>query len=151
MADFPVSGGCHCGAVRYTMHAPPLSVQHCHCENCRKTSGGLSVTGGVLPRDKVQIEGADNLTAYRSSVSFERQFCRTCGCQLFGYEDGEAALFYVDVATLDGGIDPGHPREMESHIYMRSRAEWENVSDAVPHFQTDGPGEIITETQKSET
>ena len=42
MTDFPLSGGCHCGAVRYVMHAPPLSVQHCHCEICRKTGGGLS-------------------------------------------------------------------------------------------------------------
>jgi hypothetical protein len=150
MTDFPLSGGCHCGAVRYRMHGPPLSVQHCHCEICRKTSGSLYATGAVMPRDKVEIKGADNLTAYRTSASFERQFCRTCGCPLFGYEDGETALFYVEVATLDGGVDPGHPREMESHIYMRSRAEWEHVSDAVQQFQTDGPGEIITESQKSE-
>jgi hypothetical protein len=103
-----------------------------------------------MRRDKVVIEGAENLTGYRTSPSFEEQFCSTCGCNLFSYEDGEANLFYVELPSLDGGVDPGHPREMESHIYMGSRAEWEHVSDAIPHYEKEGPGEIITEFQKPE-
>ena len=147
---FKLSGGCHCGAVRYTIFASPLSVQHCHCESCRKTTGSLYATGGVIRRDKVEIEGAENLTSYRTSPSFEQQFCCTCGCNLFEYDDNETTLFYFNPATLDGGVDPGHPREMESHIYMRSKAEWEHVSDVIPHFERDGPGEIITGVQKTE-
>ena len=143
-----LSGGCHCGAVRYTLHASPLSIQHCHCETCRKTSGALYTTGGVMRRDKVEIIGAENLTRYRASPSFEQQFCGTCGCDLFAYDDNETVLFYVHVSTLDDGVDPGHPKDMESHAYMRSKAEWEYVSDAIPHFEKDGIGEIITEIQK---
>ncbi len=78
-------------------------------------------------------------------------FCRTCGCNLFAYDDDETTLFYVDLPTLDGGVDPRHPKDMESHIYMRSKAEWEYVSDAIPHFDKEGPGEIITAIQKTET
>jgi len=144
--DLP--GGCHCGAVRYTMHAAPLSVLHCHCESCRKTSGSLYATGGVLRFDKVEIEGAENLTKYRTSPSFEQQFCRTCGCNLFASDDDETTVFFVHVSTLDGGVDPGHPKDMESHVYMRSKAEWEHVSDAIPHFERDGPGDIISESQR---
>ena len=150
MTDFPISGGCHCGAVRYTLHAPPLSVQHCHCESCRKSNGSLYATGGVVRRDEVEISGAENLTRYRTSSSFERRFCRTCGCHLFGYDDDETTLFYVEVPTLDGGVDPGHPRDMESHIYVGSKAEWEHVSDEIPQFETSGPGEILTKMQKGE-
>jgi len=146
-----LSGGCHCGAVRYTLLASPLSVQHCHCETCRKTTGALYATAGVMRRDKVKIVGAENLTKYRTSPSFEQQFCSTCGCNLFAYEDGESTFFYVDLPTLDGGEDPGHPREMESHIYVKSKANWEHVSDAIPHYEKDGPGEIITEVQRKKT
>ena len=148
---FHLSGGCHCGAVRYTISAPPLSVQHCHCETCRKTSGTLYRTGGVMRREEVVIEGAENLTGYRTSPSFEEHFCSICGCNLFGYDDDETNLFYVELPTLDGGVNPGHPQEMESHIYMGSRAEWEHVSDAIPQYEKEGPGEIITEFQKAET
>lgn len=148
---FNLSGGCHCGSVRYTLHEPPLSVQHCHCETCRKSTGSLYATAGVMRIDKVEIEGAENLTKYRTSPSFEQQFCRTCGCNLFAYDDDETTLFYVDLPTLDGGVDPSHPKDMESHIYMKSKAEWEYVSDAIPHFDKEGPGEIITAIQKTET
>ena len=63
----------------------------------------------------------------------------------FAYDDDETTLFYVDLPTLDGGQDPGHPREMESHILMSSRATWEHVSDVMPHYEAEDPREIITE------
>jgi len=139
-----LSGGCHCGAVRYTLHASPLSVQHCHCESCRKTRGALHATIGIMRRDKIDIEGAENLTKYLTSPDFEQQFCSTCGCNLFAYYD-DATLFLVDLPTLDDGLDPGHPREMESHIFMGSRAKWEHVSDVIPHYEAEDPREIVTE------
>ena len=143
--EIKLTGGCHCGAVRYTLHSSPLSVQHCHCESCRKSIGALHATLAIMRRDKVEIEGAENLTKYRTSPGFEQQFCRTCGCNLFAYDDDDTTFFLVDLPTLDSGLDPGHPREMESHIFMRSRATWEHVSDVIPHYEAEDPREIITE------
>ena len=148
---YKLSGGCRCDAVRYTMLEPPLSVQHCHCQSCRKVSGCLYQTAGVVRREKVVIEGKENLKKYRYTESFERQFCRTCGCGLFGYDDNDEVYFYVHLPTLDGGVDPGHPKDMESHTYMGERAEWEFVSDELPHFEKEGPGEIITAIQRNES
>ena len=149
--SFNLSGGCHCGSVRYRLLEPPLSVQHCHCESCRKTSGCFFQTAGIMKRDKVIIEGNENLSKYRSSESFEKQFCGNCGCVLFDYDDDETNLFYVHVSTLDGGLNPGHPKNMESHTYIGSKAKWEHVSEAIPHFEKDGPGEIITAVQKTDS
>ena len=70
MTTFPVQGGCHCNAVRYTLLAPALSVQHCHCSRCRKSSGQLSVSGAVIQRADLRIEPTDNLTSYYSSSEF---------------------------------------------------------------------------------
>jgi hypothetical protein len=150
-SKYQLSGGCHCGSVRYTMLEPPQSIQHCHCESCRKVSGCFYQTAGVVRRDKVIIDGSDHLTKYRSSESFERQFCRTCGCALFGYDEDDVIRFYVHLPTLDGGVNPGHPKDMESHTYMGERAEWEFVSDELPHFEKEGPGEIITTIQRGES
>ena len=149
-SKYQLSGGCHCGSVRYTMLEPPQSIQHCHCESCRKVSGCFYQTAGVVRRDKVIIDGSDYLTKYRSSESFERQFCRTCGGALFGYDEDEEAFFYVHLPTLDGGVDPGHPKDLESHTYMGEKAEWEHVSESIPHYEKEGPGEIITAIQKEE-
>jgi hypothetical protein len=149
MTTFPVSGGCHCGAVRYTLHAPAISVQHCHCSMCRTISGSLSETGAVVERTHLSVDrGADNLTTYRSSPSFRRLFCRTCGCQLFAYEDSEPVLMYFGPATLDGGAHPGHPPDKEYHIQFASRAEWDPTDDDLAKYDSTGPDEILTQIQK---
>jgi hypothetical protein len=98
-----------------------------------------------MQRDKVEIEGAQNLTKYRTSPGFEQQFCRTCGCNLFAYDDDDTTFFLVNLPTLDSNLEPGHPREMESHIFMKSRAAWEHVSDEIPHFEAEDPREILAE------
>ncbi len=150
MSRFPLQGGCHCGAVRYVLNEPALSVQHCHCERCRKTSGSVFATGAVVHRDAVTIEGEDNLTTYRSSPTFPERFCGTCGCHLFGYEESQPTLMYIMPATLDGGAHPGHPPDKESHVYMGFRAEWDRTADDLAKYETTSPDEIITGLQKAE-
>ncbi len=150
MADYPMQGGCACGAVRFTLLGPPISIQHCHCENCRKISGEFTSTGAVISRRFLLIEGAENLGGYRTSPSFERQFCRTCSCYLFAYEDSEPDLMYFAPATIDGGRHPGHPPGSESHIYLRSKCEWELVADDLPKYDAASPDDIVTDLQRRE-
>ena len=148
MTVFPVEGGCHCGAIRYSLAAPAISVQHCHCSRCRKSSGQLSNTGAVVRRADMTIRGEENLTTYYSSASFYGQFCRTCGCHLFSYEISEPVLMYFFPATLDGGVHPGHPPNKESHIYVGSKAEWDRIPDGVAKFEEVSPDEIVTQVQR---
>jgi hypothetical protein len=143
--EIKLSGGCHCGAVKYILNASPLSVQHCHCETCRKSTGALHATVGIIQRDKIVIEGVDKLIKYRTSPGFEQQFCRTCGCNLFAYDDDDTTFSLVNLPTLDNDQDPAHPKEMESHIFMSSRATWEHVSDVIPHYDSEDPRDIIPE------
>lgn len=150
MADYPMQGGCACGAVRFTLLGPPISIQHCHCENCRKISGEFTSTGAVISRRFLLIEGAENLGGYRTSPSFERQFCRTCSCYLFAYEDSEPDLMYFAPATIDGGRHPGHPPGSESHIYLRSKCEWEQIADDLPKYDAASPDDIVTDLQRRE-
>jgi len=142
MTEFPIAGGCHCGAVRYTILGAPDSVEHCHCSMCRKIDGSLVATGAAIRRNLVRVEqGEDNLTNYCSSPGVTRQFCRTCGCPLFYYDDSWTEVQYFNPATLDGGVHPGHPAGKECHIHVASRAEWEHFDDDLPKFDKD-PGEI---------
>ena len=38
-----LSGGCICGAVRYTINDGPLFVHACHCQDCQRFSGSAFV------------------------------------------------------------------------------------------------------------
>lgn len=132
---FPISGGCLCGAVRYTVLAPARSVEHCHCSICRRVHGALACTGAVVTRDELRIDqGRDNLSSYESSPGGHRKFCRTCGSPMFFEVDGFSGEAYFMPATLDGGVHPGHPPDSECHIYVESKAEWETITDDLPQF-----------------
>ena len=148
MTNFPIQGGCRCGAVRYALLAPALSVQHCHCSQCRKLYGALRMAGAVIERANIRIEGDGNLTTYLASPGYRAQFCKTCGCPLFSYADSETRLMYFLPATLDGGEHPGHPADKEAHIYVGSKAKWERISDDLPKYETSSPDEIVTELQQ---
>ena len=148
MAGFPAGGGCFCGAVRYKQLAPAMSVQHCHCARCRKFYGMLSAQGAVIRRENIVIESDANLTTFYTSKTFYGQFCKTCGCHLFEYEVSEPTVMYFFPATLDGGRHPGHPAGKECHIYVGSKAEWDNIRDGLPQYETTSPDEIISGIQR---
>lgn len=145
MSEFPKMGGCHCERVRYKLLAPSLSVQHCHCSQCRKGFATLSAQGAVIHRRDIEIAGEDQLTAYRTSRSFEYRFCRTCGSRLFACEDGEPDLMYFMPATLDNGAHPGHPSDKECHIHVGSKAVWDDICGDLPKYEEASPDEIETE------
>ncbi len=76
-----LSGGCLCGAVRFTAAPRDHELGACHCSMCRKWSAGPFLAlecGGT-----VKVEDATNLGVYRSSEWAERCFCKQCGAVLF--------------------------------------------------------------------
>src|SRR5207344_2119880 len=68
------TGSCLCGVVRFTVEGELKPPDACHCTICRKTSGHY-YSGTDIPRERVTIEGEDNVTWYRSSEKVRRGFC----------------------------------------------------------------------------
>lgn len=76
------SGNCLCGAVSYTLANDPKEIGACHCNMCRKWSGGIYL-GVEAPTDTVRVSGTENLTVYASSPWAERAFCKICGSSVY--------------------------------------------------------------------
>ena len=76
----PLSGGCLCGAVRYTAVPQKRAMDVCHCSLCRRWSGGVFMS---VPCGEVTVEDESQLASYASSEWAMRQFCRNCGASLF--------------------------------------------------------------------
>ena len=85
------TGGCSCGAVRFTASGPPLRVGICHCLDCRKHHGAVFYAAAVFPASKITIEGHPG--AYSG-----RYFCPDCGASVFAKSDGETE---VHLGALD--------------------------------------------------
>lgn len=76
-----LSGGCLCGAVRFSARVANHSVGACHCSICRRWSGGPFFEVGC--GEDVSFKGLDKIRVYQSSAWAERGFCRICGTHLF--------------------------------------------------------------------
>jgi hypothetical protein len=76
-----MTGGCLCGAVRFTATPAKRDVGACHCSMCRRWSAGPFLA--LECDDTLKIEDATNLGIYRSSEWAERAFCKQCGTPLF--------------------------------------------------------------------
>jgi hypothetical protein len=106
------TGGCLCGAVRYTVHGEPTHVGRCHCADCRKESGSAFTVYAQWPRDRFELDG--ELATYAG-----RSFCARCGSRLgcFDHDDNvEIRIGSLDDAPF--GLVP------EAEIWIKRREPW---------------------------
>ncbi|MFM5931487.1 MAG: GFA family protein [Novosphingobium sp.] len=95
-----VSGGCHCGAVRFACDvAGPVEVLDCNCSICAAT-GFLHL---VVPHDAFSlVSGEGNLTTYRFGTgAAQHLFCRTCGIKSFYQPRSHPDCWSVNLRCLD--------------------------------------------------
>ena len=94
MNNAPLSGGCQCGAVRFSVQKfGRASI--CHCRMCQKAFGGFYAA--LVSIDKYEwTRGTPSW--FRSSNQVERGFCNNCGTPLAYKYDGGIELA---IATFD--------------------------------------------------
>ncbi|HLB18629.1 MAG TPA: GFA family protein [Gaiellaceae bacterium] len=127
-------GSCLCGGVKFEVDELPATLRYCHCESCKKLSGGAATANGRVPSSSIRIlEGEDLLQTFRPEGGSAKTFCRTCGSNLFGggWPDSETAS--VRATAID---DPFDARP-SVHIFVRSLAAWETLpDDGLDRFET---------------
>jgi hypothetical protein len=128
-------GGCFCGRVRYQVSAPLGNGRSCHCSRCRKAfSAAASAYAEVVPSSFTWLSGEENLTQYESAAGAGLCFCRTCGTTLCGLVQGQ--VHGVTLGSVDG--DPGV--EIAMHIFVGSKAPWDQIGGDAPQHQEFPPG-----------
>ena len=129
-----LSGGCHCGAIRYETADQAVHHALCHCTDCRKASGAPAVAWALAPADQVNITGEP--VWYASSEHGRRGFCARCGTGLF-YTNEQIFPGLIDVqsATLD---DPD-AIPLQAQIQTAERIGWMGRLDERPEV-TPYPG-----------
>jgi len=128
-----MTGGCLCGAVRYSLSAEPLMCVTCHCKNCQRQAGtALSIIIGI-PENAVSFSG--ELKTYNdtgdSGATVRRQFCPECGSPVFTRVDRPEGIMFVKAGTLDdtSNLKPAF------HCYAKSKQAWMTLED-IPSFET---------------
>ena len=99
-----ISGGCHCGAVRFEAEVPErVEVLDCNCSICAKTGfRHLIVPHG----DFRLLSGSGDLIRYRFGTgAAEHLFCRTCGVKSFYQPRSHHEAWSVNAHCLDQPVE----------------------------------------------
>lgn len=126
-----VTGGCHCGAIRYAVEGEPLTHALCHCSDCRRHAGAPMVGWAMFPAAAVKLTKGEP-KVYASSAHGRRHFCADCG----------TGVFYANEAILPGIIDiqsatMDEPERLppRAHIQVAERIGWMEDAHALPAFE----------------
>ena len=98
MAD-KMTGGCQCGAVRYSVAVEDDHAYLCHCRMCQRATGGFAASLKQVPRAAVTWTTREP-DRYRSSPIAQRGFCAACGTPLT-YEGDASDGLDLTVGSFD--------------------------------------------------
>lgn len=100
-----ISGGCHCGAVRFeaVVDDPPVRALHCNCSICAR-SGFIHL---MVPHERFELlSGKTSLTSYRfGSGAAEHCFCSTCGVKSFYQPRSHPDCWSLNANCLDEPVE----------------------------------------------
>ncbi len=97
-----MTGSCKCGAVRYRIAQPIQFAANCHCNMCKKLSGGPFSSVAVVDGEGFTVTGGEeNLTAYQVSENARKNFCKTCGSVIYMLHQQLPGKYMVPIGSLD--------------------------------------------------
>ncbi len=95
-----ISGGCHCGAVRFSAEVPAaVEVLDCNCSICAKTG----FRHLIVPHGDFDLSsGSEALTSYRFGTgAADHLFCRVCGVKSFYQPRSHPDSWSVNLNAVD--------------------------------------------------
>jgi hypothetical protein len=98
-----MTGGCLCGAVRYSVEAEPIVTAVCHCKNCQQQSGSAFSIEFAVPSSAVSVQGRTKTFHEKgdSGKAVERRFCPECGSGLISWGALMPDALFIKAGTLD--------------------------------------------------
>ena len=130
-----LTGGCHCGAVRFTAANAPTDTELCHCSMCRRAVGSIHMASVSAARADIAWEGAP--ATYASSLIATRGFCARCGTPLwFAYNDSDR------LDLMAGAIDQADALRPATHFGVEGRLEAFRHLEGLPEKRTQDDAKI---------
>ena len=126
MTEFPLTGGCNCGAVRFEVTAPLVGARYCHCKRCqRRTGAAAAPSASPAPGTFHIVQGRDRLRMWQPEGGGEKWFCGDCGSHIYAHNPGHPDAIGIRMGAFDD--DPGvRPTVRQFVAYA---APWEPIPD----------------------
>ncbi len=126
-----ISGGCLCESVRYTCEEE-AGGGHCHCIDCRKTSGTGHCSHMIVPEASFEVTGEVKFfdKPADSGNMVNRGFCPNCGSAVYSTNSGMPGMVFVRASSLDNPED----FRPQMRVYTDRAASWDKMDTSLPGF-----------------
>ena len=129
-------GKCLCGEVQVTINGNISDIIHCHCSLCRKNSGTAYATNGFInAADFTIVAGEKSLSTFSFKPGRYRHFCKKCGSPIYSANDDDISRFRIRLGLLDSDIS----ERPNSHNFVTSKANWEDLDANLPRYDSFEP------------
>jgi len=97
----PYEASCHCGAIRFSFEAEPITKGiRCNCSFCSKRGTMMHLVPGAQFKIDAQ-EGALNFYQF-GRMQAKHYFCKNCGIHTFSETTRRPGQYIVNLACVDG-------------------------------------------------
>ena len=124
-------GGCLCGKARYRAEEE-TGGGHCHCLDCRRSSGTGHCSHMIVPEAAFQVTGEVRFfdKPADSGNMISRGYCPDCGSPIYSTNAGMPGFIFVRASSLD------NPEVFKPQmvVYTDRAASWDRLGDALPSF-----------------
>ena len=130
-----IHGSCLCGGVAFSIDGNYSGIGQCHCSKCRKVSGTASNAVFYTGTKSLSwTRGEELIREWNREDGWGSTFCGRCGSPLpRAHPNGK--IYFVPAGVLDD--DPGV--KVVSHIFVGSKASWDEIAGDAPQHQEDNP------------
>lgn len=136
-----LTGGCLCGAVRFTANAKPILTRACWCRLCQSLASGNATINLAFPVTAISITGElkDYQAVADSGNKMHRRFCPNCGVHMFSEAEERPNIIVVRAGTLDDTDQV----TIDGLIWTSEAPAWAYLDPALPHFEGQPPAPQI--------
>lgn len=138
-----VVGSCLCSAVGFEISGELTRLVHCHCSLCRRSRGTpFASTLFCAPERFRWTRGKDRVRSYKLPPprTYESDFCASCG-SIVPTVVPDFGLVLIPAGAIDTPIRP--PTAV--HVYVGSKAIWDEITDGAPQFEEMPPADRFAE------
>src|SRR3569832_909349 len=98
-----MTGGCHCGAIKYEAEIDPGAIGLCHCTDCQVFSGSAFRATVAVKKENFKLTGTPKLYVKTAESGNKRAqaFCANCGTHLYATSVEDQKVFGVRVCASD--------------------------------------------------
>lgn len=126
-----LTGGCLCGAVRYTLRdGLRFRPYACHCTDCQTRTGSAFSEHMLFAKQDLEIAGdLDSGTYQQPSGALSTIWgCAKCKVRIFAETDARPSFASLRCGTLDRSIEivPA------AHLWVSSKQPWLTLPEGVP-------------------